>query len=271
MTRRSRTDVVGISCGLGNQLFQYSWALWLRASGRAVVLDLSVLNKGVRSFGLSAIDPAFDFETTGLPRWVPSPSNRAPTVGKGVRIAVGPRRVVNEDRALTPMEHDRSRPAWWDGYWQNRTMVLDVIDQLRRRIVPREPIDDRIGLHVRRDDFVEIGRDLAPDYYRRAVAELCANHPHLVGIDIYSDDTAWCEMHLSDLALQATVQTGGAAHDDLLDLASHRHLVLSLGTFSWWASHLVERPAGVVVAPLDPAPQAYVPLDDPGWLLVPTV
>jgi hypothetical protein len=110
-------------------------------------------------------------------------------------------------------------------------------------------------VHLRRGDRVPGGAAYAPfstlpaSYYREAAGRF----PPGTNFLVFSDspgDIAWCRDHLG-LADEARVGFGDG-RDPVLDmfaLTRCDHLILSAGTFSWWAAYLGERPGRRVIAP----------------------
>jgi hypothetical protein len=83
---------------------------------------------------------------------------------------------------------------------------------------------------------------LPAEYYREAARMLPDDASFLVFSDT-PDDIAWCRAHLG-LSDRAQVSFGDGLDPvlDLFALAKCDHLILSSGTFSWWAGYLGERP-----------------------------
>jgi hypothetical protein len=267
-SKLSSNHVVALHAGLGNQLFQYSWALHLMKY-LPVRFDLSAFRRGQRALeledlGLSIRDRAIRFTMV-----LPSPGGRLSRVSTGPRTPVGPPRLTREDPALD--HYDMSLASWWYGYWEDRDMALEVIGDIRGAIRPVEMSPGSIGVHVRRGDFVERGLDLEAGYYSNAVQMLQQRYRGANRAVVYSDDPAWCRRELQ-LPIEVAHAPMGSAAGDMLSLASHEFLVLSRGTFGWWASHLSDRNPETVVAPHnyrpgDSAGEAKVV--DPRWLRAP--
>ena len=106
------------------------------------------------------------------------------------------------------------------GYWQCEKYFFGLRDELRERLLPREPLPARstateraileagersVFVHVRRTDYVGNPYHvvLPMDYYREAAALIAAKVPDPVFF-IFSDDPQWCEENL-----QAAI-----SHDD---------------------------------------------------------
>ena len=265
-------NVVGVLGGLGNQMFQYAYALLLQdRTGLPSLLDvisyrgrpgsLALTDLGLRAVGHETFSSAL----------LPYPGYRFDAIATGARRLRGPRRVVHETADTVPDPRRGDSPAWHYGYWQHPTLVDEVLPALRKEIdsefgvhEPSEPI----AMHVRRGDMVHHVSILEPEYYPRAL-DLLRERSGLgdAPVAVYSDDPEWCRQTLA--IRDARYVPPGPAHEDLVRLSRHQHLVLSGSTFSWWAANLRDRPAASVVAP---QPFSMVPgqrLGREDWLRVP--
>lgn len=59
---------------------------------------------------------------------------------------------------------------------------------------------DSLCLHVRRGDFVDIGRAVDPRYYHEALENLLKSHPDAL-LAVFSDDLPWCREHAEELGI----------------------------------------------------------------------
>lgn len=270
--RSAGSDVVGLTGGLGNQLFQYAFALWLeRRTDRKVRLDLSAYRRRPEYLGLHDLGLGVDRSLGGV-AVLPHPFGRLDRrLAVLPRILIGPRAVHIEDRMQwRPSTEQLSRPAWWYGYWQHLEVVDVALERIRSEVQGRLAAvapETRVAMHVRRGDMVEHPwGTLDAEYYGRALAQLRTLHDLRDDepVSVFSDDPDWCRQNLN-LPAARFVRPADAA-TDLLRLAAHPLLVLSGSTFSWWAALLQDRPAGTVVAP---HPFTLIPgqvLGVPGWV-----
>jgi hypothetical protein len=251
-----KSVVVRISGGLGNQLFQYAAALgYARRIGAPLRLDL---------VEYESADRHRDFQLGRLR----VPVRRTSSL-EVVRLRLRPHRETRGQ--FDDFLFGDHGSAWLRGFWEDDAYFADILPTLRRRFQPRDesiaaaaremverartgdgPV---IGVHLRRGDRGPGGNAFAPfsslpaSYY-----QLAANRfPTGANFLVFSDspgDIAWCREHLG-LGEGATVSFGDG-RDPILDmfaLAGCDHVILSSGTFSWWAGYLGERPGRRVIAP----------------------
>ncbi|CAG2234970.1 FUT1_2 [Mytilus edulis] len=98
-----------------------------------------------------------------------------------------------------------------------------------------------VGVHVRRGDIVHerkpVGHIPAPiPYFYRAMNYFRKRYSNVVFVMI-SNSMMWCQDHLDDSSNVYHVETGDP-YIDFAILHKMDHLILSVGTFGWWAGYL---------------------------------
>jgi len=112
--------------------------------------------------------------------------------------------------------------------------------------IPKEWIDGRgtcirVGIHVRRGDMTEdfsrnYGYVTAPaDYFSKAINYFKTHYDCVVFI-VCTNDIKWARENLSQDRLMFSV--GNSAGLDLAILSLCDHLIVSVGSFGWWAAWL---------------------------------
>lgn len=213
--------------GLGNQMFQYAYALALRNKGYQVQLDRSSLIEETHReyslgyFGIKAAD---------------EPPRGPHTHEAGMNF---------NPEYLAPKD-----PSIMVGYWQSEKYFEDIADKVREafafKSVPFRYVHT-IALHVRRQDYVGLQHFHGMpslDYYREAVAHIRRSVGCCVPVRVISDDHKWCQENLpSDF----TIFDGANKYEDLITMAFSDYKVLSNSSFSWWGGWL--GPQRLVIAP----------------------
>lgn len=110
-----------------------------------------------------------------------------------------------------------------------------------------------VGVHVRRSDYIAYlkkntgGDVLGPEYFQRAFQLFRDKFGYVVFL-VASDDRRWCRRNLLNATSHDVVITpAGSATSDLALLSLSKHLVVSLGTYGFWAGVLSN---GLVTFPL---------------------
>lgn len=270
MRDRSRRSTVGLIGGLGNQLFQFSFGLWLQQSGQIVSFDASALRSGSRQNELTGLVGESWLPQEKWLKIMPYPRGRLGKIGEIVRMAFGPRQIRYEDLDGVPETPECAPAAWWYGYWQCPERVRATLPDLRKAMADVLPSIQcsTVGIHVRRGDYTGNAMLLSPDYYRRALNSLLAARglqESSIRIIVYSDDPEWCAAEMNfDVAV--TYAPRAKTKQDFIALMSCEYLILSRSTFSWWSAVLPNRPDGHVLAPFPFVPASTGYLDYDGWL-----
>ncbi len=237
--------------GLGNQLFQFSYALFLARHGQ-VGLDLSCVRHGIPAlFDVPVIGEQARRMVVPVTRFLPSPSGRFPLAGRLARKVMGPGRIVLDESAQGAEPEPGETPAWWFGYWQRLHYAEAVIPVLRAGLTldPAAIGQDRrhpvARIHVRRGDYAGNPWELPADWYGRALDMVHAISADPVEVEVVTNDPQWCTRHL-DLGQPYRVRPTGSALEDMRTLAASDFVVISRSTFSWWAAAVS---GATVVAP----------------------
>lgn len=243
-------SVVALLGGLGNQLFQVAFARWLeRRTEYEVRYDISFRRDlELDVCDLPEIGPEVRDRVLSRTRRWPTPSGRLPVIGRGLRRAWGPRRIVIDYTSAGPAYPSYREPAWWFGYWQRLRYAQDLVTTLRDALSINDSMgtDRPVGVHVRRRDMLTTTSSLPGDWFRSALRRLPSD---ITGrVCVWSDDPQWCESEL-DLGVPFDVAPGASAVEHLTALAGCRALVISRSTFSWWAAAIAASHGARIVFP----------------------
>lgn len=271
MTRQPQPVVVGLSGGLGNQMFQYAAGRSLAVRlGSPLVLDLSWFGDQIdRQFALAPfrIEAAQRTQCSWLP-----PRGRALISGLSRRWLP---RIMGAPVWREPHFHystefaTLSEPVFLEGYWQSDRYFRDIRSRLLQEFALREPLPpacaklldeisrcDAICVHVRRGDYLsnpvaaKVHGTCQVDYYHAGVGELCQElaRPHCF---VFSDDPAWVRASLAFDCPMTVVDVNGPddAHLDLLLMAACHHFLIANSSLSWWGAWLGDYIGKKVIAP----------------------
>ncbi|KAK2159199.1 hypothetical protein LSH36_156g02010 [Paralvinella palmiformis] len=147
-----------------------------------------------------------------------------------------------------------------DGYFESHKYFSQVKDDLRLEFIFPRPIQDevfkyfnsvipilwkderfvRVGIHVRRTDQITEERQTMgfipqpPSYFIHAM-EYFKQEYNRVQFIVTSDDLAWCKENILDEHIEFSTHNYTM---DLAILSLSDHIIISLGTYSWWAGWL---------------------------------
>lgn len=246
-------QVVALRGGLGNQLFQFSYALYLARHGWRVNLDLSCVRHGVPAiFELPLIGERARQMALQVTRFIPSPSGRLPLMGKLSRKLIRPGQIVLDESAQGPEPSSSVMPAWRFGYWQRLSYAEAIIPLLRTALVPT-PASETVNqdrhaiarVHIRRGDYAGNPMELPADWYRRALNMVYVLGGDTVETEVVTNGPEWCERNL-DFGRSYRILPARTSLEDMRSLAASEFIVVSRSTFSWWAAAISD---ATIIAP----------------------
>ena len=250
--------------GLGNQMFQYAFGLYLAERHRTELwLDSSAFaGDKLRTYMLDR----WRITATEAPAAVRA---LMPRRRRWYRDWFARRRQLQRV-AEKPFGFQRrylatANGAYLDGYWQSEQFLPGMKARLQTEFQPARSVSaathavarqmdacHAASLHVRRTDYLQLSYagPCSVNYYQRSVAELLARHEGLQ-LFVFSDDMAWCreQFRFSCPTTFIDHNDGSMAHEDIWLMSRCRHHVIANSTFSWWGAWLRADETGDVYAP----------------------
>ena len=261
-----------IEGGLGNQMFQYAYGLYL-AGKHQVPLTLDLSSYGTNPSHGYLLD-RFCIEARHMGesrRRVPYKYQFAHE--KSWRTWLGlssPLRLVRERPfGFAEKYLNIGNDSYLAGYWQSekffpgmRSLLLEQfrvgvpLSDATRRLGQQLREGNSIAVHVRRGDYLtnpvnaRLYQELASDYYRRCVHDWAA-HRSQVHVYVFSNDLDWCKANLKFPQPTSFVEhtTGQTAHEDLWMISQAACCITANSSFSWWGAWLNDRSDKTVYTP----------------------
>ena len=269
--------IVNIIGGIGNQMFQYAFAMSLKAKNpeEEVLIDTSHFN-GYRlhtGFELKRVfdvklSPARRGQIARLSYYIPHY-----TVSRALRRVLPVRR--SEYIEPKAFRYDSSAldalgSLYFEGYWQSpryfeqcAAAVVEAFrfpefyDQLNLNAARLLGEQNSVAIHVRRGDFVGaaiFSGICTLEYYMKALEQVfeLIKTPTFF---IFSIDMDWCREHIIPLLRGADAHfidfnTGQKSYRDMQLMSLARGCIIANSSFSWWGAWLNARPDKFVVAPM---------------------
>jgi hypothetical protein len=291
-------NIVRITSGLGNQMFQYAFYRALKANWPETKIDVSEFRHRRHHNGYE-LEQVFDI--------VPDHASRKECDSladqskdllsefrrRFLRVQLECTGTLVRESELGACFHPElltMRNGYFQGFWQTERYFLPVAGPLRTAFTFRQPMDavnsriaeeigscEAVSIHVRRGDYVKkrrletIGSVCTPRYYRDAIAQIRARVPQ-PRFFVFSDDPAWVRKNVKvDDALHVDVNTGPASFRDMQLMSLCKHHIIANSSFSWWGAWLNSNPGRLVLAPDVWLRGASMPDVVPeGWLRVTT-
>ncbi len=261
--------IVRLHGGLGNQLFQFAYGLYLQTClKRNDVFFCKLQYRGEieRTFSISMINSKLNFIDAG--EFIRFKDAR---INKVYNFLLGSNYFVEKKSNLTQKYLPKRFPSgslFLDGYWQKYSIVNYVKDALKAELVLnnsssmnflnyRKLILDQpksVSLHVRRTDFIATEKNRSifaicgVDYYQKAIDYLKDNLGDSLTFFVFSDDLSWVESNLIFTDKVFFVE-GNLDFEDLSLMSLCSHNIIANSTFSWWAAWLNDSKGKIIVCP----------------------
>lgn len=271
MVVRVKSVIVGLTGGLGNQLFQY-------AAGRALSLRLDCHLQIEHSRFLE--DRYYELDNFNIPdtirafadkQWLPrsfvSIVNRL--AKKSLKKYKGLPVYREPFFGYDPLFEDISAPVFLDGYFQSEKYFKACEKEIRQDLALPDaypvkclPILDRIkkydaiAIHVRRGDYVSVKENSKIyysqpiEYYQNAITLLSTKvrNPRCF---IFSDDLGWVKDNfLLDVPWELVdINSSKEVYWDLILMRQCKHFIIANSSLSWWGAWLGNDHHKIVIAP----------------------
>lgn len=279
-------DIVKITDGLGNQMFQYAFALRLHiVSGRKVYLDTRFINHEDKSakergdwfyqncdrrkYGLEHFRITLPKANENiLKKWkfVNQRNNMEKFVYDLSQNNLWFWRVKDEDRVglgnTLSLLKNHICPTYFQGYYFDLRYFDEIRPFLQKEFCLKKPIlltshlrkilegNNTVGIHIRRGDFTRVSRDISQkNYYPKAIAAMKEYVEDPVYL-VFSDDIEWVKKNLEITGKK--IYVSGMVDSDYEEFAIMKHCkhhIIANSTFSYWAAYLNSNPYKVVVCP----------------------
>ena len=263
--------IVRIHGGLGNQLFQYAYALYLKKilSLNDVFFErLKYTGEIDRPLSISKFNlTSFNLISSDFSRFNNSKMNKIYNVifnynryffegGNKLSSSFLPRFIPNERVFL-------------DGYWQKFWVVNEVEEILRGELIIKTSVSSKladterlimeqsnsVSLHIRKTDYVSTKRNksvfanCSVNYYTKAIEYMLNNVGKDISIFIFSDDFNWVKKYLNVNSNHYLIE-GNSDIEDLYLMSLCNHNITANSTFSWWGAWLNTNKFKIVTTPI---------------------
>jgi len=194
--------VVEIKGGFGNQIFQYSFANYLKNKGYEVTVNLNktIYKSGTQRFPLN--NNNFGFKKTNqfvmiLFKFLYSISQK--NIFNNSLNKLINKIFIKEYNFENFLNSEKRYFNHFDGYWQNIELLTDqkdyLIESLNKDDVFKNNLSSDIQegttlVHVRRGDYVDIGENLNVRFYEEAI-NLCKSKIEKFSFEVFTDDHKW--------------------------------------------------------------------------------
>ena len=242
---RSKKLIVGISGGLGNQLFQLAAAIHLQNQGYTVAVD-SLYNDidGVRTTEIKGLAKDLKINYVERSTLLIKVMRKQPI--RKIYIALLRKKTIFEKENFgIPTIPTSSKKNRIFGYWQTISLAGEIKKNLSQLIVDKSR--DEVALHVRRGDYLSaqhyLHGALSGDYYLSALKKVREKHG-LKRIVIFTDSPEIVKNEDWYLLLdkdKVRFSDSIKPWETIIEMAHFSSIVCSNSTFSWWAAFIGEK------------------------------
>ncbi len=273
-------NIIRMTGGLGNQMFQYALFLKLKSLGREVKMDdVTQYSSGnSRPIMLWCFDISYpkaeEKEIEDLTDGSMQFFHRVRRKLRGRKSLEYGEQSCNFDRQILNKE-----PAYLTGYFQSEKYFKDIEEQVRSAYCFSDHIWEgkdmhllkkvkgyqkkiensmAVSVHIRRGDYLDneeaYGQICTEGYYRKAIDLMQEWYPEAVFF-IFSNDSRWVTewiqreygQKISFQIVEGTDEDTG--YLDLFLMSKCRHHIIANSSFSWWGAWLNPDHEKRVIAP----------------------
>jgi hypothetical protein len=260
--------IIKIIGGLGNQMFQYSYARAMKERGYDVKIDIS-------EFDLYKLHGGYQLDKYNIDLKVSSKEENKKYYTNGIvtkilrKIGIESSKVIKEkslffDSSLLELSDNN----YIVGYYQCENYFKDIRDILLEQFTIKKclsnytiEIEKKINnslkscsIHIRRGDYINnkninIHGVCSIEYYKKAI-DLIKSKFEKINFFIFSDDITWVKENLKvENATYIDSEEKRIPHEDIYLMSLCHYNIIANSSFSWWGAWLNKNNEKIVVAP----------------------
>lgn len=271
--------IVKLKGGLGNQMFQYAFALNLKKTykNEDILLDYSSYrcNEKCDDYKTSLLNysiklrPASKSEISHICYLSHSTSSSFLTKAKVyAESIINPHYLIIRDSRYIPIKA-LNEIHYFDGYWQSYKYIDSVSKELRKDFMPKGSISDNtikmiskiknnnyVFVGIRRGDYITNFRakkrygNIGYNYYINAMKKISQLVKKPIFL-LFSNEIDWVKANwdFDGFNVHFRENDGTSDFEELLLMSSCRHAIIANSTFHWWGAWLIDSPHKIVIGP----------------------
>jgi hypothetical protein len=229
--------------GLGNQLFIYSYALYLIDKLNVNISFDQHSGFLLNKFRHQTTKPLLNFFFDNI---------KGESVLKQLFFFMSRKKITknliynnDESLSLSDIQSNKAYNYYLEGYFQNLKYVNPFLKDFRRAIIRQQnnltneikkliTLNNSVGFHLRVNDY---GIDTDISYLTKSYDFFIQER--IQNFYLFTDNEDWCKENLPNFNNFKIVNTGSDLNDFLLMSMLDNH-ALTIGTFGWWAAIIKE-------------------------------
>lgn len=277
--------------GLGNQMFQYAFYLFLKQKNKNVYFDISDFNihQHHNGFELNNIfQVTFDEPTKKQLKHIAINHNSIFVRGLE-KIGVKIRKISEFEEVFHGSEiamGQYEEDIYFSGFWQNTKYIYPIEKLVREKFVFSNNLSGKnldliknmsqkntVAVHVRYGDYIankSFEGICNESYYNSAIKYVKDRFSNCQFI-VFSDDVNLAKHQISfpQNTIYVNWNDGKESYIDMQLMSLCNHNIIANSTFSWWGAWLNQNPHKTVIMPqIWYKKQSNNPLHCPNWILL---
>jgi hypothetical protein len=261
--------IVFFKGGLGNQMFQYNFALLLnKLTKDTVILDFSYykvrgLKPSILNFNLSLINNNLVSYSNTYPRFFEKFNLNLKRL---INFLFNKKYLFEKDRSFVDYEKIINFNIF-DGYWQSLNYINtngkhNLLNEFSHNDLTKKTYDfinyieklNCVFIGVRRGDYLKHKKhygEMNKSYFINAINYFESKLINPVFF-IFSNDILWCKENIINKNGNIFYREHRDIQNDfeeLIIMSKFKHAIISNSTFHWWAAYLISNPNKIVISP----------------------
>lgn len=267
--------IIKITDGLGNQLFQYAYALYLKKQGYKVYIDTQDINNIEDNTMWTKLCDRREYRlcefNISLQQWNKDKKFESYQKVKKNNSLFRYLELLQLSPYLSVCEKqindERFKYRFFQNYYVrgsffNKKYYESVFEQIIKEISLKKMVTlpqniyeiinnyNTVSIHFRRGDFLKVGRNISEsDYYKKAIEYIRKRVGRLIFL-VFSDDIQWVKQNIN---LRDKVFFVSDLHindcEELILMSKCNHNIIANSTFSFWGALLNMNEDKIVIAP----------------------
>lgn len=292
-----KKGIVFLKGGFGNQLFQFSFANFLKENDHKVLINTELFKEPGYDTPRQLLLPInyFGFKQQSKISYNFFKANMRLNTSKKFEIS-GLNKIF-EKYKFTKDDYNffeqNYKIKFFNGYWKEMKYVSAsknfLVESLKNDLRIKKGFDNSVNralVHVRRGDFIKDNRHLNSSYYKKGL-EILRNKDKSIEYDIFTDDLDWVKSNsifkdVNKIYSQKSGRNNKSEIDSMDDkdetietfssMIQYKHFIIGNSSFAFWAAYLNSDNNTIVTVPDPWFRDSFHPiLKDKNWFTVPNL
>ena len=265
--------IVEIIGGLGNQMFQYAFYIFLKNKYKNIYLNLDYFKRNQIHNGYE-LERIFNINKINKIEIPLHSKNIIWRIIKKIFVLLNiyciemSKMLQSKDINLIKKETKRKFEIFYQGGWVTEKYFSDFSKEIKEififpkidktdlkniEIIKKILTSESVSIHIRRGDYLthKVAKDLAPLFYYKDAIKYISKKIKNPVFYIFSNDIEWCKENfkIDFPTYYIDWNNGEESFKDMQLMSLCKHNIIPNSTFSWWGAWLNNNPNKIVIAP----------------------